>query len=169
MKLNAYLLLALSALGIFAACKKESGSTTLRIKLTDAPASYEEVNIDLREVRLKFESDTSSWVTLQTRAGIYNLLKLQNGIDTLISEVTLPQTNVKEVRLVLGDNNTIKAGGIISPLVIPSGSESGLKIKVNKQLRNSIDSITVDFDAALSVAHEHNGYKLRPVLRLAEK
>lgn len=168
MKLSVIAFITLSAFSILA-CKKESGSTTLRIKLTDAPAAYEEVNIDLREVRINLDSDSASWITLQTRAGIYNLLELQNGIDTLISEVSIPQTKVKEVRLVLGENNSIKAGGELSPLTIPSGSESGLKIKVNKDLRASVDSIVVDFDAALSVTHEESGYKLRPVLRVVAK
>jgi hypothetical protein len=119
-------------------------------------------------VRLKFDSDTSNWVTLQTNAGIYNLLALQNGVDTLISDVMLPQGKVKEIRLVLGSNNTIKEGGEVFPLTIPSGSESGLKIKVDKELRNSVDSITIDFDAALSVTNEAGGYKLRPVLRVIQ-
>jgi hypothetical protein len=70
--------------------------------------------------------------------------------------------------LVLGQNNSIKAGGETFPLIIPSGSESGLKIKVNKDLRASVDSIIVDFDAALSVTNEAGGYKLRPVLRITE-
>ncbi len=148
-------------------CKKDSGgSTTLRVKLTDAPASFEEVNVDLKEIRIKLEGDTSSWLSMKTEAGIYNLLELQNGVDTLISELVLPQGKVKEIRLVLGQENSIKAGGEVFPLTIPSGSESGLKIKVDKELRGPVDSLLIDFDAALSVKSEEGGYKLRPVVKL---
>lgn len=168
MNRNAIVFTCLSVLCVVAGCKKESSTTALRIKLTDAPAAYEEVNVDLQEVRIKFDNDTTSWTTLQTHAGIYNLLELQNGIDTLISEVIVPQGKVKEVRLILGENNSIKEGGETFPLTIPSGSESGLKIKVDKDLRTPVDSLTIDFDAALSVTNEAGGYKLRPVLRVIE-
>jgi hypothetical protein len=168
MKRKAVLISCLSSLFIIAACKKDASTTALRIKLTDAPASYEEVNVDLKEVNIKMDNDTTSWVKLQTQEGIYNLLELQNGIDTLISEVVVPQGKIKEIRLVLGENNTIKEGGETSPLIIPSGSESGLKIKINKDLRTSVDSVIIDFDAALSVTNEAGGYKLRPVLRIID-
>lgn len=167
MKLNAFVIICASIV-IFFACKKDASTTSLRIKLTDAPATFEEVNVDLKQVRINFDNDSTSWTDLETKQGIYNLLELQNGIDTLISEAVVPQGKVKEIRLVLGSENSIKNGGQVYPLTIPSGSESGLKIKVNKQLRASVDSITVDFDAALSVQSEQDGFKLRPVVRVVE-
>ena len=103
---------------------------------------------------------------MQTKAGVYNLLGLQNGLDTLIAEGTYPHGKVQEIRLVLGSNNSVKEGGELQPLTIPSGSESGLKIKVNKSLSTSFDSLLIDFDAALSVKKETSGYKLRPVVKL---
>ena len=149
------------------ACKKESeGSTRLRIRMTDAPTALEEVNVDLQQVNIKFASDSTSWIPMQTKAGVYNLLGLQNGLDTLIAEGTYPYGKVQEIRLVLGSNNSIKEGGELQPLTIPSGSESGLKIKVNKSLSTSLDSLLIDFDAALSVKKETSGYKLRPVVKL---
>lgn len=168
MKLNALFIAVIFLAAFIVACKKESGTTTLRIRLTDAPASYEEVNIDLKEVNVKLNDDSSGWITMETKAGIYNLLGLQNGIDTLISEGEFPQGTVKEIRLVLGNENTIKEGGEVHPLTIPSGSESGLKIKLNKSLQGGIDSVVVDFDAAMSVNLESGGYKLRPVIRVVE-
>jgi hypothetical protein len=66
----------------------------------------------------------------------------------------------------LGSENTIKVGTEIYPLTIPSGSESGLKIKMNKTLNGGIDYLTLDFDAALSINQEISGYKLRPVIRI---
>lgn len=166
MKLPVFSFVAISLITIALACKKDAETTRLLVKLTDAPASFEEVNVDLQEVNVKFDNDSTSWIKLQTVPGIYNLLELQDGVDTLISDVVVPQGNVKEVRLVLGEENSIKYGGEVYPLTIPSGSESGLKIKVNKPLRTSIDSLVIDFDAALSVKAEEGGYKLRPVLRI---
>jgi hypothetical protein len=168
MKTKLLLIFSVSVLTLLAvACKKESeGSTTLRIRMTDAPTALEEVNVDLQQVNIKFAHDSSSWVPMQTKAGVYNLLGLQNGLDTLIAEGTYPHGKVQEIRLVLGSNNSVKEGGETHPLTIPSGSESGLKIKVNKSLTTSLDSLLIDFDAALSIQQESSGYKLRPVVKL---
>ena len=162
------LVLSASVITLLAvACKKENeGSTTLRIRMTDAPTALEEVNVDLQQVNIKFANDSSSWIPMQTKPGIYNLLGLQNGLDTLIAEGTYPQGRVQEIRLVLGSENSVKEGGQVHPLTIPSGSESGLKIKVNKSLNTSLDSLLIDFDAAMSVKQEGDGYKLRPVIRV---
>ena len=84
----------------------------------------------------------------------------------MIAQGTFPSDVVKEIRLVLGDRNSIKANGQTYFLKIPSGSESGLKIKVSKQLLANLETLLIDFDAALSVKLEIDGYKLRPVLRI---
>lgn len=160
------LTLIASAALLLSACKKEGTNSTLQIRMTDAPASFDEVNVDLREVNVKLATDTTGWVSLQTTPGIYNLLGLQNGVDTLIAQGSFPTNVVKEIRFVLGDNNTIKSGGQTYPLTIPSGSESGLKIKVSKDLKANLETLLIDFDAALSVIQETDGYKLRPVLRI---
>jgi len=148
------------------ACKKESGTSTLQVRLTDAPADWDEVNIDLKEVNVNFRDDSTGWVSLQTKDTIYNLLGLQNGLDTLVAQGDVPTGTIKEIRLVLGDNNTIKANGQVYPLTIPSGSSSGLKIKVNKKLNATMETLVVDFDAGMSVTEEQDGFKLRPVIRV---
>lgn len=148
-------------------CSKESNTSTVRVMMTDAPADWEEVNIDLERVEIKFAKDTNSWVLVQTNAAIYNLLGLQNGVDTLIAQGTFQSTEViKEIRLVLGTDNTIKVDGQVYELTVPSGAESGLKIKVDKDLNADIETILLDFDAALSITTGPQGYILRPVVRL---
>lgn len=61
----------------------------LAIHLTDAPASYDEVNIDLEQVMIKMKSDTG-FTPLATNQGIYNLLELTGGADTLIVNDSVP-------------------------------------------------------------------------------
>ena len=159
-------ILSLSLVGFFA-CKKDASNSKLAIRMTDAPASYDEVNVDLKEVRVNFDDDSTGWVTLQSHPGIYNLLGLQNGVDSLIAEGDFPvNKTVKEIRLILGTNNSIKANGQLYPLTIPSGSESGLKIKIAKKLRDTLEKVVIDFDADLSVKQENDGYKLRPVVKV---
>lgn len=156
--------LMLTASIVFVACKKDSHTSTVQVKMTDAPADYQEVNIDLKDVKVNFNGDTAGWVSLQAKPGVYNLLGLQNGLDTLIGQGTFPTNTLNEVRLILGDNNTIKVNDQTYPLTIPSGAESGLKIKVNRKLDATLETIVIDFNAGLSVTQEPDGYKLRPVI-----
>lgn len=165
-------MIAMVAVIVLIACQKESadnkgGSTVLKVRLTDAPVLAEEVNVDIHEVRANFRQDSTGWVSLNTNAGIYNLLGLQNGVDTLLAAGTLPANSVREIRFVLGTNNSIKVNGTVYPLSIPSGSESGLKLKINKLLNGPVDSILIDFDAALSIHQTGLGvYQLKPVLKI---
>lgn len=159
------------AVAALIACNKENsesnGNTTLKVRLTDAPVNADEVNVDIQQVRVNFRNDSTGWVDLNTMAGVYNLLGLQNGVDTLLATGTIPSNSVQEIRFVLGSNNSIKVNGVVFPLTIPSGSESGLKLKINKQLNGPVDSLLIDFDAALSVHQTGNGdYMLKPVLKI---
>jgi len=166
--LKTFSLLLLSGTLFFTACQKdnENGKSTLNVRLTDAPADYNEVNVDIKEIRVKFSGDTTDagWQTLDTHAGVYNLLDYQNGKDTLLASASVPTKSVQQIRAILGENNSIKVDGIVYPLTIPSGAESGLKIMVNKKLNQPIETMVIDFDALLSVHEENGGYKLRPVI-----
>lgn len=166
-----FALLTLTFMGIFYACTKntaEAGTTTtFKVNLTDNPFAAEEVNIDLKEVRINYKDGSEEWAVLPTKAGIYNLLDFTNGVDTTIATGTVTAKNIGEIRLVLGTNNSIKIGNEVYPMTIPSGSETGLKLKVGRNLKDGIDELTVDFDAALSVHQAGNGsYMLKPVLKL---
>ena len=151
---------------VVTSCKKDNSNSTLNVRMTDAPATYGAVNIDLREVKVNLRDDSTGWITLNAHPGIYNLLALQNGVDTLIASGSIPTGEVKEIRLVLGPNNTIVENGITYNLTIPSGEESGLKIKVNKKVTASVENLVVDFDALLSIKFEGGSFKLKPVLKI---
>jgi hypothetical protein len=168
MKLKKFVLPLAMLIATLAACNKDDDSTTnLKIRLTDNPYNATEVNIDLQQVRVNFSSDSAGWTDLQTRAGVYNLLDFQNGVDTLIAEQVVPTGTLQEIRFVLGSRNSIKVNNVVYPLTIPSGSSSGLKIKLNKQLHADLDSLIIDFDAALSILQTGAGdYKLSPVLKI---
>ena len=165
--LIAVAVLSIATTTIFS-CSKNNQNSTLQVRLTDNPATFQEVNVDIKEVKVKFADDDTEneWVSLGTNARIYNLLTLQ-GVDTALATGSLPTNTVKQIRFILGPNNTVKENGVVYPLVIPSGSESGLKIKLSKKLNATLETLVIDFDAALSVLKEGNGdYKLRPVIKL---
>lgn len=159
------ILLPVLCLSIFS-CKKENSTSQLNVRMTDAPAVYDQVNVDVREIRVNMRDDSTGWVTLSTNARVYDLLSLKNGVDTLIASGTVQTGSVKEIRFVLGTNNSIVVAGVTYPLVIPSGEESGLKLKVDKKISASVETLLVDFNADLSVRFETGTYKLSPVLSI---
>ena len=163
MHTKCFLLIALLTVA-FIGCKKESNNAPVRFYLTDAPAGVDEVNVDITAIRVKLDKE-DNWVDVKTNAGVYNLLALQNGVTTLLAQGDVPQGVLKEVRFILGPNNSIKVNGQVYPLVIPSGAEAGLKIKIDKRLEQTLNNFTLDFDAGLSVKEENSGFKLRPVIK----
>lgn len=142
-----------------------AGNYPYKVRMTDDPGPYSEVNVDIRSVQVI--GDGGQTVTLNTNAGIYNLLDFTNGADTLIASSTLIDSRVNQIRLILGANNTIVLDGVTYPLTTPSAEQSGLKLQVNQTLVADIDnSILLDFDANSSIVQTGNGtFKLKPVLR----
>jgi hypothetical protein len=154
---------------VFASCKDETSTTEYTIRLTDGPGPFTAVNIDIQSIELTGKN--SELVTLNTMAGIYNLLDLTNGVDTIIATAGLEISQVKQIRLILGPNNTVEINGQIYPLSTPSADQSGLKIKVNHTLQpGEVYPVLLDFDAAKSIVETGKGeYKLKPVLRTIDK
>jgi hypothetical protein len=143
----------------------DSNSYAYKVRMTDAPGPFSEVNVDIQAVEVK--GGNGELVLLNTNAGIYNLLDFTNGADTLIATSTLSDSNVSQIRLILGSNNTVVLDGVTYPLSTPSAEQSGLKLLVNQTLYADIEnSILLDFDANASIIETGNGtYKLKPVLR----
>lgn len=172
MKTKIFLLAVVSI--IFSACKKadtdahkESEPTPYYVRMTDAPGPYTAVNIDIQKVEI---TGPGGAVTLNTQTGIYDLLKLSNGTDTLIATGSLNMARVSQIRFILGSNNSVAVGGSVFPLTIPSGGESGLKLNVHHVLQPGVAYyVLLDFDANQSVVRSGNGmYHLKPVIRTTE-
>jgi hypothetical protein len=141
---------------------------TLQVKLTDAPGDFDEVNIDIEDVQVNSDATSNSgWKSLNVKKGVYNLLKLTNGIDTLLGGIQLPAGKVSQIRLVLGNDNKIKVSGVEYPLNTPRAQQSGLKILVNTDLKAGITyQILLDFDVARSIVTTGSGiFNLKPVIR----
>lgn len=143
----------------------DNGQYAYKVKMTDAPGPYDEVNIDLQAVEVI--GSNGQTITLNTTAGMYNLLTLSNGISTQIAISDLGDVKATQIRLLLGANSNIKLNGITYPLATPSADQSGLKIDVTQTLLENVENeILIDFDANASIVETGAGtYKLKPVLR----
>ncbi|HTL81970.1 MAG TPA: DUF4382 domain-containing protein [Bacteroidia bacterium] len=151
----------------FNGCMNETGTGSIRVVLKDAPASYQQVNVEIRQVSVHM--DGGPWIDLPTQAGIYDLLLLQNGIDsTLVTSAQLPAGTITQMRLLLGSHNTVMADSVLYDLAVPSGLQTGLKLPGPITVPgNTSIVVTLDFVANESVIETGNGsYQLKPVIRV---
>ena len=162
---NSILFISGVAMMFFSSCNNQETTTSFVVRLTDSPGDYEIVNIDIQAVEV--HSDNAGWMTLKTNVDVYDLLTLTNGVETVIANDDLPAGKVSQLRLILGDNNSVVVDGESYPLTIPSGSESGLKLQIHAELTEGITySVLLDFDAAKSIVATGSGsYNLKPVIK----
>lgn len=149
------------------ACKKENMNGSMTVRMTDAPADFIQVNVDV--IGLEINHEANGWMNVPINVGIYNLLDLQNDVNVILANnVNLPVGKVNQMRLILGDNNSLVDSTTTYPLKVPSGSESGLKINIDQVITSNNNlQILLDFDANASIVNQGNGgYSLKPVLKL---
>ncbi|WP_372642144.1 DUF4382 domain-containing protein [Ancylomarina sp.] len=151
---------------IFSACDSDDNKMAkIKVLMVDAPADYESVLIDVVDVQV----NTDVWQSLDgVEKKVYDLLKLTNGEEALLGEIELPEGQLQEVRLILGDNNKLGQNGEVVDLDTPSASQSGLKIKIHTQIEAGVTyKLVLDFDAAKSIVKAGNSgkYNLKPVIR----
>lgn len=166
-----FLLLA-GAVMLINSCSKEDavkGPTQVGFYLTDAPSlkGFKAVKIDVQEV--KYIINDSAEVNLPITPAIYNLMDLTNGKNMLLSNVVLNEgEHISQVRLVLGDNNSVElSDGTEVKIKAPSAQTSGLKVNIQDQvITTSGYAVMIDFDAERSIVSKGNGgYSLKPVIR----
>lgn len=149
-------------------CNKETDSSHLSIRMTDATANYGAVMVDIQGVEVIVNG--GSLVLLNTETGIYNLLDYSNGLNTIIATGDLKEGTVSQIRLILGTNNTVTIDNVVYPLSTPSAMQSGLKLQIHQTLMAGVSyNILLDFDAHQSIVLKGNGdYQLKPVIRTIE-
>ncbi|MGJ5641650.1 DUF4382 domain-containing protein [Formosa sp. S-31] len=171
--------LAVLAIVTFSSCESNddkntaSGISRISVKLMDNPGDYEHVYVDVQDVLIKTQdtdNEEEGWESLEAiNTGVYDLLELTGGLNVLlVDDYDIPSGDLKEIRLLLGDENTIVINGDSKPLKTPSAQQSGLKIKVNEYLEPNIHyTFLLDFDVDQSIveAGDSGNINLKPVIR----
>lgn len=161
----------LIAASLFASCSSDDEKNArVEVWLTDAPGDYEQVNIDVEgvEIHSSATDDGQGWKSVDVEGGVYNLLDLTNGVDTLLGSIEIPSGRISQIRLQLGDNNSLVVDSETHELTIASGAQSGLKLNVQQDFVGGVTyKILLDFDVARSIVNTGSGdYKLKPVIRV---
>ena len=180
MKKNVLLIaIIMIALFGFQSCSNDNDKTIdntarVQLKLVDVPGDYEEVNIEIIDVLINSPENGGDWTSITPddfTPIIVDLTELIGGAELLLADVIVPSGMLKEVRLVLGDNNTLLIEGKSDPVHLdtPSAQQSGLKIKINTQLEPGYSyTFIFDWNVDKSIVKAGNSgkYLLKPVIRV---
>lgn len=164
---------AIIFLFVFVSCTKNDNNNTgkarLQVFLTDDPGDYDAVNVDVQDVQINLTGDADNgWQSLPGVAkGVYNLLDLVNNKDTLLVNSDIPAGRIQQIRLVLGNNNSIVVYGVETHLETPSSQQSGLKLNIHQDVEAGlVYKMILDFDASRSIVSTGSGkFNLKPVIR----
>lgn len=158
----------------FSGCKKDDNGTasfSVSMKSSNTSrATYDAVNIDILSASIHTSTnpdETSGWFEIPTTTGVYDLLDLAAGNDTIIALAPfLEVQTVSQIRLLLGDANTIVVDGVTYDLDTPSAQTSGWKIQIHAVLApDKAYKVVLNFDVNQSIVNTgNNKYKLSPVV-----
>lgn len=161
----------------FAACStnEDAGTGTLKVSLTDAPANFEQVNIEVLQVLVNKDGDAddttgTGWEAIMSDSIVVNLLDYQNGATLELGEAELEAGRYNQIRLLLGNDNNVVVDGETIPLKTPSAQQSGYKLNVQADVEaGQVYDLVIDFDASQSIVQTGNGgFILKPVLRTVD-
>jgi len=167
------------------------GQQRVSLYLSDDPALFDKVLIDIQSVKVLVDTsaadtvehrwhhdwncddgrDTSViWQDLTIRPGVYDLLTLRNGADTLFASGTIPQGKIKRIKITLGSNNSLVKDSVTYPLKLyPGDSVITLKLSGNEfdEYLAGQFQLWLDFNVGRSIIKVRNGeFYLRPFIRL---
>lgn len=175
---------------------QQSGKQNVLVYMNDDPHyDFTKVLVDIRYVEVKVDTSHNGngyghhhhdddhdgdddhhhhdhygyWDTIAINPGVFDLLALRNGVDTLIANGFALHGQITKLRLTLGNSNTVWTDSTHSyPLSICDG-----RPYVYAKVRNeNIDTlsggqvaINLDFDVTKSIRRRNGNYCLQPVLK----
>ncbi len=174
------------------------GQQTVSLFLTDAPVTYDQVLVDIKSVQVLVDTSKNTrrndtcnferigknhhenhrekndssliWEDLGVSAGIYDILKLRNGVDTLLANKTVVNGAVRMIKIELGTQHSVVVDSVTYPLLVPANVPGYVLIKLKGDELDEYlprkSRLWLDFDLANSIVKEKNGqYFLRPFFK----
>lgn len=162
-------ILFLLLLGFVTGCNLNNSSSNqgaLQIRMVDSPAHYDAVLVDIQKVEVQNQADPQTWITLSTQAAKINLMKLTNGIYTVLGDSLIDAGTYHNIRITFGSGSQIIENGKTAKLNNDSSIQSGMvidsAITVDKGYRTVM---LLDFDVSKSIIKSGSGtYTLKPVI-----
>ncbi len=169
------------------------GIQQVNFMLTDGPGSYENVFIDIKSLQIVIDTaregsqkrDTCNWdhiasnrnsrkdsglvwTTMPIKAGIYDILRFRNGLDTLFASANVPKGSVRLVRIELGTNNSVVKDSVTYPLNLGSNTPTFITLKLEgnefEEFASRRHRLWLDFDVSRSIIEVNGRFYLIPVM-----
>jgi hypothetical protein len=171
-----------------------AGKSQVSVFMMDAPLSFSKVLIDIRQISVEVDTATKQtapdypnqwdanyygfgrginnksviWDTLTITPGVYNLMDLRNGTDTLLASGLYTTGKILKIKITLGSADTVYTDSTtFYPLVVFGPSPS---FDINVQ-RENVSSVTnnefqlwLDFNLARSVFFWNGEFLLDPYI-----
>lgn len=180
-----FITLNIIALLVFSCSESENNNSAerakLSVKLVDEPGDYQNVFVEVIDVMIKYDGDNgdngddddeSGWESVGLiNPGVYDLLELTGGVSLeLVNNASIETGLIKQIRLVLGDDNSVVLEGETEPRLLntPSAQQSGLKVMINQNISAGYNyDFILDFnvDESIVMAGNSGNINLKPVLR----
>lgn len=169
------------------------GIQQVNFMLTDGPGSYDNVFIDIKSLQIVIDTakegsrkrDTCNWdhigshresrrdsglvwTTIPIKAGVYDILKFRNGLDTLFASANVPKGSVRLVRIEFGTNNSVVKDSVNYPLNLSPNLPNFIVIKLKghefEEFASRRYRIWLDFDVSRSIIEVNGRFYLIPVM-----
>lgn len=174
-----------------------TGQQTLALYLTDGPGLFDKVLVDIKSIKVLVDTSTNTrrhdtcdwdrrgiddrrkdssfvWHDLNIKAGVYDLLQLRNGADTLLADASITKGSIRLIKIEIGTNNSLVKDSVTYPVSLPAGAPNYVLIKTQGHEYDEYlpgrNRLWIDFDVARSIVQERNGaFYLRPVFHFFTK
>lgn len=169
------------------------GIQEVNFMLTDGPGSYDNVFIDIKSLQIVIDTaregsrkrDTCNWdhigshresrrdsglvwTTIPVKAGVYDILKFRNGLDTLFASANVPKGSVRLVRIEFGTNNSVVKDSVTHPLNLSPNLPNFIVIKLKghefEEFASRRHRLWLDFDVSRSIIEANGRFYLIPVM-----
>lgn len=169
------------------------GTQNVSMSLTDGPGLFDHVYIDIKDVKVLVDTSTNTrkhdncdfdrmgdrdhnkpdssfiWENLNVAAGVYDLLSLKNGVDTVLASGNIKAGSIRLIRIDLGTRNYLVKDSITYPLNLAPNLPSYILIKLmgNEFGRfGNTNRLWLDFDVQRSIVQLRAGaFYLNPFIR----
>jgi Domain of unknown function (DUF4382) len=159
-------LMVISLPFIFSCRKHEVKRSPVHFYLMDSPTDFDSVNIHIKKIEAEVVGDSTAWVPLTTVDTTVNVFQLQDSITMQVAHDYVPLGVLRQIRFILGDDNSVVVKGVRHQLLLPTSGSPSLLIGVDRKLNEVFNGFILDFDASQSIVKESGIYRLDPVIRL---
>jgi hypothetical protein len=167
-----------------------SGQQVVSLYLTDGPGYFDKVYVDIRSVKLLVDTSKNTrrndtcnwdrlgsvptkrdsslvWEDLNVKAGIYDILTLRNGVDTLLANKSVVKGAIRLIRIDIGTSNSLVKDSVTYPLHLPASFPGYILVKLKghefDEFLPNRARLWLDFDISRSIVQERNNqFYLRP-------